>query len=47
LDHGNSLSRSIILYEVTHRKFDQIAAAQFAVDGDVEQSKVPHIACQF
>lgn len=40
LDHGNTFPYLVILHQVAHLKFDQMAAAQLAVDGDVEQGKV-------
>ena len=47
LDHRNSFSHTVILHKVAHLKFDQITAAQFAVDRDVEQGKVSQIAREF
>ncbi|SHG82405.1 hypothetical protein SAMN05443551_0706 [Marivita hallyeonensis] len=40
LDHRNTLSETIILHKIRHGKFDQIAAAQFAMNCDVEESQV-------
>ena len=47
LDNGNTLPNTIIFHEISHTQFDEITTAQLAVDGDVEQSQVPQIACEF
>ena len=44
---GLDACRRGILHKVAHRKFDQVAATQFAVDSDVEQGKVSQIAREF
>jgi len=40
LDHRNAFSHSIILYQVRHGQFDEITAAQLAIDRDVEQCQI-------
>ena len=40
LDNGNAFSHAIIFDQVRHGQFDQIAAAQLTIYGDVEQSQI-------
>ena len=46
LDDRYALSDAAIFDKVGHRQFDQIIAAQLAVNSDVEQSQIAQIAGQ-
>lgn len=47
LDHRNSFSYAVIFDEIGHRKLDQIASTQFAVDSDIEQRQISKVARKF
>ena len=40
LDHRNALPNAVVFYQVRNGQFHEIAAAQLAVDGHVEQSQI-------
>ena len=44
LDDRGTTANAINDHEIGHHQADEIAAAQFAVDGKVEQRQIPEVA---